>query len=492
MSLKTSNARIIFGLKIKQLRQEGSLSLGDLSDRSGLSVSYLNEIEKGKKYPKTEKIEALAKALGVPMEELLSDELKEGLAPVGDLLKSNFLNELPLDLFGIELSKVIEIIATAPKRVGAFISTLVELSRNYALGEENFYFGALRSYLEMHNNYFEEIEQQVEDFVAAHPEVRNGELPVKALSRLLRKEYGYSIEEKGLDAYPELKDLRSVYLPELKQLLLKGDLTDMQRTFQLGKELGFQYLNLKQRANTSSLLRVNTFEEVLSHFKAGYFSAALMINRETFLEDLRTFFARNTWDPEAFSSLLEKYHCSPEMLFQRMTNLMPQFLGLRKIFFLRVIHTPETGKFKVDKELHLHGRHHPHGNGLFEHYCRRWLSLSLLKDLHQQKNDFLTAIQRSRYHGTKDEYLIFTIARPAYPAPDKNVSVSLGLLIDKNSRKKVAFLSDPAISQREVNTTCERCPIAGCAERAAPPTIIQAKERRQLVERRLKNLNGST
>ncbi|MCH9024924.1 MAG: hypothetical protein IH931_06280, partial [candidate division Zixibacteria bacterium] len=54
--------------------------------------------------------------------ELISLELADGLAPVGDLLKSNFLNELPLDLFGIELSKVVEIIANAPIRVGAFIS----------------------------------------------------------------------------------------------------------------------------------------------------------------------------------------------------------------------------------------------------------------------------------------------------------------------------------------------------------------------------------
>ena len=80
-------------------------------------------------------------------------------------LNSNFLNELPLDLFGIELTKVVDIIANSPARVGAFISTLVELGRNYALGEQNFYFGVLRSYLELHNNYFEDIEKEVENFI---------------------------------------------------------------------------------------------------------------------------------------------------------------------------------------------------------------------------------------------------------------------------------------------------------------------------------------
>jgi len=55
-------------------------------------------------------------------------------------------------------------------------------------------------------------------------------------------------------------------------------------------------------------------------------------------------------------------------------------------------------------------------------------------------------------------------------------------------RKRVKFLDDPAIARREVNTTCERCPIKDCAERAAPPTVVEAKERRKRVQRVLKEL----
>lgn len=130
MSTKAQNERILFGLKVKQLRQQLNLSFADLSEKAGMSVSYLNEIEKGKKYPKGEKIQTLAKALNVSPANLTSFEVDEGLAPVHDLLQSNFLNELPLERFGIDLAKVVEIIAGAPSRVGAFISTLLELSRN--------------------------------------------------------------------------------------------------------------------------------------------------------------------------------------------------------------------------------------------------------------------------------------------------------------------------------------------------------------------------
>jgi len=109
MSAKTANEKIIFGLKVKQLRQEQGLSFSDLSKTSGMSLSYLNEIEKGKKFPKQDKVKNLAKALGTTREELTDGKLGRHLAPVTQLLQSNFLNELPLELFGIELSKVAEI-----------------------------------------------------------------------------------------------------------------------------------------------------------------------------------------------------------------------------------------------------------------------------------------------------------------------------------------------------------------------------------------------
>ena len=55
--------KLIFGLKLKQIRTEKSLSLFGLSKLSGLSKSYLNEIENGKKYPKPDKIAILSEKL---------------------------------------------------------------------------------------------------------------------------------------------------------------------------------------------------------------------------------------------------------------------------------------------------------------------------------------------------------------------------------------------------------------------------------------------
>jgi XRE family transcriptional regulator, fatty acid utilization regulator len=493
MSAKSQNERIIFGLKVKQLRQAKQLSFAELSEMTGMSLSYLNEIEKGKKYPREDKIHSLARSLGVPVAELTSIELNSTLQPVTELLQSNFLNELPLDLFGIELAKVVEIIANAPTRVGAFISTLLELSRNYALKEENFYFAALRSYLELHNNYFEDIEQAVDRFCIEHGITTRRPIPVEALGQILEQRYGYVIVENGLDEYPELHNLRSVFIPKKQQLLLNGNLTPMQRAFQFGKELGFNYLGIKERANTSSLLRGRTFEEVLNHSKAIYFSVALHLSRESFIEDLRQFFRKEKWDGEAFLGIMRKYDATPEMFYHRLTNIAPRFFGLKKLFFLRFIHEPATGAFEIDKELHLSRRHHPHGNAVLEHYCRRWVAISLLEDLRQMQQegkfvDTIVRAQRSHYYGTDDEYLCLTLARPAYPTPSQNVSVTLGLLVNAELKETIRFFEDPSIQLREVNKTCERCPVENCKERAAPPIVIQKRDCYRQIQERLHEL----
>ena len=123
MAIAEEYIRLIFGLKIKQIRTERDLSLFGLSKLSSLSKSYLNEIEKGKKYPKTDKIIKLAEALEVPYDSLVSLKLNKNLAPIGEILQSGILDEIPLELFGIQQSDLIDIIANAPSKVNAFIST---------------------------------------------------------------------------------------------------------------------------------------------------------------------------------------------------------------------------------------------------------------------------------------------------------------------------------------------------------------------------------
>ena len=62
--------REVLGELLRRLRHERGLTLGEIADRAGLSPQYLSEIERGRKEPSSEMIEAVAGALGVTLIDL--------------------------------------------------------------------------------------------------------------------------------------------------------------------------------------------------------------------------------------------------------------------------------------------------------------------------------------------------------------------------------------------------------------------------------------
>ena len=202
------------------------------------------------------------------------------------------------------------------------------------------------------------------------------------------------------------------------------------------------------------------------------------MEEESLLRDVKKFFGAKKWQPALLLALMTQYDVSPEMFMQRLTTLLPRHFGLQSLFFLRFDQTDATAPFELTKELHLARLHNPHGNELNEHYCRRWVSLRLLNDARALPVPDTAAApvtvagaQKSRYFGTDDEYLCFTLARAGTPT-QVALSVTVGLRCDDNLRAQVRFLADPALPFRTVNETCERCPIPDCESRAAAPTEI--------------------
>ncbi len=75
----------IVGAVIRRERQQRQLTLRDLAERSALSVVYLGEIERGKKYPSATVLERLAESLeltAADLLELVADALRGAAEPV--------------------------------------------------------------------------------------------------------------------------------------------------------------------------------------------------------------------------------------------------------------------------------------------------------------------------------------------------------------------------------------------------------------------------
>ena len=490
------NHKVIFGMKLRQFREQAGLSLTDLGARIKLSTSYLTEIEHGKKYPKAEKIARMAEALGRNYDDLVSIRLDEQLSPLSDFLESPVLHNFPFHLFGISPAQVVELMTRQPLEARALVNALIGIAESYNIGVEHLYRSALRSYQELHENYFPEIERAVDEF--AHSAKIKGD-PTPSFTDLranIEKRFNYRLDEKELSKHPNLNQFRSVLVTKRGSpptLLINPALSSRQKKFILAREIGYQVLGLTDRAMTSAPERVDSFEQVLNDFKASYFAGALLIKREPLLNDVREFFALERWQPRRFRDFLERYEVTPEIFLYRLTEVLPEYLGI-KLHFLRFNH--EGGHYRLVKHLNMSQVLIPGGTGLDEHYCRRWLAIRILNDLDREQStrrksvEPIVGVQLSRFVDTNERYLCVAMARHLALNPSATSSVSLGFRCDEEFERTVRFARDPSISRLDIDGTCERCrlTIAECQDRAAPPVLLELQRTRRDIERELEAL----
>lgn len=483
--------KMIFGFKLKYLRQQKNLSYQQLADLTGLSTSYLHDLEKGKKYPKVDKISTLAQALGVNYDFLVSMRADKKLQPIIDLLSSEFLKEFPLETFGLSAEGLFELFSTAPDKVTAFVSTILKITRNYQMQREHIFLAALRSYQDMFDNYFGDLEEAVQQLRLGHKIPGKSPLSMEVLEKTLEN-LGVKIDRNTLPKQKELKDKRSYFSSTKKILYLNTELSSAQEKFLIGREIAFQYLQLQPRPYLTRLNEVESFEALLHNFKASYFAVALLMDEQQVTQDIRGIAGAPSWQPKLFLALLNKYDVTPEMLMQRLTNILPHHFGLKDLFFIRLIGEQDLRYFRMSKELHLSQLHSPYANELSEHYCRRWVSVNIIKNMRAQqqiegKHSPIAEAQISSYWETTNEYLCISIAKIDPHAPNNPVSVTVGLLVNDELRRHFRFLDDVDLSKRTVNTTCERCNIPNCEARSVPPRIV---EQRNKLEREKKALEA--
>lgn len=471
----------ILGMKVRQARLDRGLTLSEFAELCGLSASYVTEIEKGRKYPKPDKIMRMAQVLGTSYDSLVSVKLDPSQAYLESVLSSPLLQSFPFALFGLEAGDLVDLITRAPAEASALIHTLVEIARQYDMKSEHFLRAALRSYQEINENYFDDIEQAVDEFAAKHDLA--GEFPVSLdrLADLVSSELGYRQDESLIPQYPHLARYRSIFVNgEQPALLVNPALSPAQKKFVLARELGYHFLGLKERAITSAPDTVRSFEQVMNDFKASYFAGGLLMPRQVLVEDLKRLFSLPTWQPGRFLALLDVYDVTPEMLLYRFSELIPQYFDI-KLHFLRF---HDFGSdYRLTKQLNMSRLMIPSGLGLHEHHCRRWLSVGLLRRLAAGRANGgptpIVGAQRSKFLNSGDTFLCIGYARPLTLEPTVGSSVIIGFKYDDGMLDKIRFAVDPNIPHVIINETCERCPLPAdeCVLRAVPPSALEEQAR---------------
>jgi len=86
---------MVIGSRLKKLREEKSLSQGDIEKRTGLLRCYISRVENGHTVPSLETLERLAAALEIPLHQLFYEA--DGEVSLPNLSKLQSTEELVLD-----------------------------------------------------------------------------------------------------------------------------------------------------------------------------------------------------------------------------------------------------------------------------------------------------------------------------------------------------------------------------------------------------------
>jgi transcriptional regulator with XRE-family HTH domain/Zn-dependent peptidase ImmA (M78 family) len=480
--INKSVLKFVLSLKIRRLRQKKAMSLKELAQKSGLSHSYLNEIEKGKKYPKANKLTDLSSALGVTVEELVSAKMGKKLHPLLEFLESDLASELPLAAFGIGDQDVYDLMSHSPEKFTSFLMTLSELAKSYDLSVDELNKAALRAHVEMNQNHFPLLEQfanslrerlkSLNDF----PSLKEWNLFLK---KTLSVDHSVKVDLDTLGKYPDVMGIKSLFKDGLEKILfLNPLLSEKQVQFEIVKELGSQLLS-KEGDQENRNADNQTFSHLLLNFHASYVAAAILVPEESLARDLQYLFSFASFSQNAFKEVLEKYSVPPEVLIIRITQLLPKYFNFDQLFFLRCNENLlRPRNYHITQELHLGRLHHPHGVSLTEHYCRRWITTQLLAQ--EITSDILhVGAQISQMGPDGTEYFCLSMAKKSTTNQNVNSCFTLGLPINANFKEKINFSGDSQLERRVVGRTCERCSIEDCDDRVVPSDIL-SKQRNKI------------
>lgn len=125
-------------MKVRQARTENGLTLSEFASQCDLSPSYVTEIEKGRKYPRADKIIKIAETLGKEYDDMVSIKLAPSLTYLESTLSSTILQKFPFGEFGLEAGDLVNLLTREPERASALLHAILEMIRRYDVKEVDF------------------------------------------------------------------------------------------------------------------------------------------------------------------------------------------------------------------------------------------------------------------------------------------------------------------------------------------------------------------
>jgi predicted transcriptional regulator/DNA-binding XRE family transcriptional regulator len=455
---------INIGSRIRKERRSKGLSQSDLSKNLGISPSYLNLLESGRRTITVPLLIKMGNELGLSLRDLTVESNKRMLSDIMDVLSNEMFEDL--DITNLETN---EFIGSNPNIAKALLTLndsykslrddmqnrLEKMDVDSAVKERKssrLPVEVVSDFLQENKNYFETLERKAEELrekigLRFGPGIGSTEIK---FTNYLRSEYKNEIK-----IIPPESDDRSVkrYNKNENILYLSEMLAYTSRNF----HLAYQVAYFDGTTLIEKIIEDNKFssEEVIPLLKISlmnYFAAALIMPYDDFLDSAKKY----KYDVEI---LMHHYAASFEQITHRLTNM--QRPGNEGVPF-HFLKTDIAGN--VSKRFSLSGIHIPRHGGS----CPRW-------------NVYIAFLGPGKIHPQisrmPDGKVYFCIAR----AYEKGIErhgvprsfVSIGLGCDMQYAKELTYSEGMDLKNKKLETpigvSCRICPRVDCQQRAFPP-----------------------
>jgi len=452
------------GSKIRKERRLKGLSQSELSKNLGISASYLNLLESGRRTITVPLLIKIGNELSLSLKDLTLEGNKRILSDVMEVLSNEIFDDL--DITNLEttefignnpnIAKALLILNDSYKSLRDDMQTRLEkMDVESAIKEKKssrLPVEIVSDFLQENKNYFDSLEKKSEelrDRIGLRFGPGIGSTEIKFTSYLKNQ---HNVDVKIVPPEEDQKSIKK-FDSNKNILFLSEMLTYTARNFHLAYQIAF----LNGDDLIEKIIKENKLysEDVISLLKISllnYFAAALIMPYDDFLKSAKKY----KYDVEI---LMHHYAASFEQITHRLTNLQrPENEGV-PFHFLK---TDIAGN--VSKRFSLSGIHIPRHGGS----CPRW-------------NVYIAFLGPSKIHPQisrmPDGKVYFCIARAFEKGIEKHGMprsfVSIGLGCDIQYAKELTYSEGMDLSNKSLETpigvSCRICPRIDCQQRAFPP-----------------------
>ena len=454
--LKKTNLKI--GPKIKAFRRQLGIQANKLAEQIGISASYLNLIESGKRNIDGNLIIKICSELRInvsdltnksdlnlenDISELLSDEIFEDLDILGpevkDLVASNPKMAKALIKLGDNFKqKDHEIVSKVENISGKIID-----SRRAAFPGE-----VIADFLQENKNYFPKLEEFANNIF--QDVKQNNRTRYIALCEFLKKKYGIQVK----DVIPEEGKPFSKIYKEKEKILLLSDYISLE-TKKLYAAAQIAHIGAKDQINfylSNFKFSSNEAKELSRIALLNYCGAAILMPYELFHKECKNL----KYDLEL---LQNTFATSFEQVAHRVTCLQdPELPGI-PFHFLRV---DVAGN--ISKRLSLSGIEIPRYGGA----CPRWNVYSAFS-----RPGVIQAAVSKMSNGEKYVCIARTVEKGVGRYGQKKSMLSIGLGCEAKYAKDFIYTENLDLNDKKselpIGVSCRTCDRLDCSQRAFPP-----------------------